>query len=176
MKKKIMFFAALLVLTFLPATFSFAKAKTIQFRLVLSKEEAKSIPNKKYSYIAHKGQASKEVLVSKEVLLSREDIDSMVVIKKEDSRYKDFPEIDVVFTKEGSAKLAKVTEQNLRKSIAIVVDDQIFSAPYIVYPVVKGHFLISNWKVDTDEAAKNFVSGLGFTPTVKDVTKGQANK
>ena len=165
--KRMALIVAFLLVSIMSVTPSFAKAKSIQFSLVLSDEEAKSMANKKYSYIAHEGQGSKNIFVSKEPLLTNADIESMIVIKKEDSQRKEYPVVDFVFTKEGSEKLAKITEKYLRKSIAIIAGDQILTTPYIVYPLTKGHLMISSWRIKTDDAAKNFVTESGFTPVFK---------
>lgn len=85
---------------------------------------------------------------------------------------KDLPFIDIVFTKAGAQKLEKVTTDNLRKSIVILFGNQVLSAPYIIYPMAKGHIMISHWSVATDEAATNLIKDAGFTP----IYKGQVEK
>lgn len=150
----------------------FAKGKEMRISLVLSPEEAKTIPNTKYSYVSQPKGKAKDLLVSKEVLLSEADIQGMIVITKEDTKMKELPFIDIVFSPDGSKKLEKVTTDNLRKSIAIMFGDEILSAPYIIYPMAKGHIMVSHWSVDTNEEAANLVKEAGFTP----IFKGQVQK
>ena len=168
MKKTVAIVLTLLLL----GTTAFAKAKEVQINLVLSNDEAKKMPNQKYKYISQPGGKTKELSVSNEVLLSRPDIQGMIVIKKEDTKMKDLPFIDIVFTKEGTVKLETVTTKHLRKSIAIIFGDKVLSAPYIIYPMAKGHVMISHWSVATDEEAANLIKEVGFTP----IFKGQVGK
>ena len=159
----------LVVLTILiGTTLSFAKTKDIRFSLVLTPDEAKSVPSKKFIYTARQGQKPKEVFVSNQTLLSREDINAIIVIRKQDTREKELPAIDLVFTLEGAKKLEEVTAKNLRKNIAFIAGDQVISAPYIIYPLSMGHMMISSWTIATDDSAKDFVSELGFKPVLKE--------
>jgi len=150
-----------------------AETKNIQFSLVLSEEETKTTLHKPYSFMAHKDEKPKDIFVSEEVLLSRDDIESMSVIKKEDSPSKYYPAIDIVFKKKGSDKLLAISRHHLRKNLAIIVGDQVLSTPYILYPLKKGHVLVSTWKIDTNDAAEKFIRDLGFASTLKD--SGQRN-
>lgn len=163
--KKIIF---VILIVLLGTTLSFAKMKDIRFSVVLSEEEAKTMPSKKYPYASREDQKPKNIFISNKSIFSKNDINSMIVVKKQDTKMKDFPIIDVVFTKEGSAKLADVSAKNLRKSIAIIVGDQVIYAPYIIYPLVKGHFMISTWNVPSDGAAKKFIEDIGFSPVFKE--------
>ena len=169
--KKVVLMVMVLVTSFMAVGFAATKAKDIQFRLVLSDDEAKSTASKKYSYASRQGQAPKEITVSNNALLSAGDIESMIVVRKEDTRLKDYPMVDIVFNKEGSQKLADISEKNLRRSIAVVIGDEVLTAPYIIYPLTRGHFMLSNWKIDTDESARKLISDMGFTPLFKEDLK-----
>lgn len=168
--KKIVFVLAVFLL--FQAAPSFAKAKEVQLSLVLSPEDAKNKPATKYSYISQPGGKSKDLLVSKEVLLSNSDIQGMIVIKKEDTKMKELPFIDIVFNQEGAKKLEKITTDHLRKSIAVLFGNQVLSAPYVIYPITKGHIMVSHWSVATNEAAADLIKEAGFTP----ILKGQVGK
>lgn len=48
------------------------------------------------------------------------------------------PEIRLEFTTEGSKAFAKVTEQNVGKRLAIVLDGKVMSAPVITEPILSG--------------------------------------
>ncbi len=164
MKKTILVILMILIGT----TLSFAKTKDIRFSLVLTEQEAQTIPNKKFNYAPRPGEKAKDIFVSNEPLLSREDINAVIVVKKQDPREKQLPAIDLVFTLEGAKKLEDVTSKNLRRSIAFVAGDQVVSAPYIIYPLSLGHMMLSSWTIATDDSAKNFVNELGFKPIPKE--------
>lgn len=151
----------------------FAKAKVIEFNLVLSSDEAKSVANKKYSYVSHQGQKPKDILISKEILLSNSDIESAIIIKKDDSARKEFPVIDLVFKKDAAEKLAMITEKNTKKSLAVIVDGKVLTTPLIILPLTRGHFMLSSWQVATDDAAAKLVNDLGFTPVYKGEIKSK---
>ena len=165
--KKAISLMVLLAATALFAVPLFAKTKSIQFRAVLSEDEAKSAAHKKYSYVSHKGNQPRDLYVSDEALLSNADIDSMTVIRKENTVQQKFPEIDIVFNAKGAEKLTRMSEKNIRRSIAIFIDDKVIAAPYILHPLRSGHLMISSWQIDTLDAAKNLIGDLGFKPASK---------
>lgn len=161
----------LMVFGLLSSAAALDKAKDIQFRRVLTADEVKSVLNDKYSFVAKSGDKPKEVFVDKKVLLSSADIAKILVVKKADNPTKPVPMLDIAFTDTGAKKLEQVTTENKTKELAIVVGTELFSTPYIVYPLKKGHFLMSNWKLDTDEKAADFVKEIGFTPVYQESGK-----
>ncbi|QCE43363.1 SecDF P1 head subdomain-containing protein [Psychroserpens sp. NJDZ02] len=54
------------------------------------------------------------------------------------------PEIVIAFTKEGTHKFALLTANNIGKPIAIVIDKQIISLPYVNSKITGGYVNISN--------------------------------
>ena len=157
--KKVLLVIALTVLMAAP---SFAKTKEIQFKLVLSAEEAKSAANKKYKVQIREDQEPQNVHVGKEALLTNTDIASIVIRPDADKLTRKYPVLDIIFTPEGSEKLKDVTTKYLQKRIAILIDGEVLGTPYMVYPLTKGHLLLSSWKINTPEAAEKLIKDLGF--------------
>lgn len=63
------------------------------------------------------------------------------------------PYLAVDFNKEGSKKFAKITEVNIERNLAIVLDGRVQSAPVIKSKISDGHAIIEgNF---TMEEAKN---------------------
>ena len=146
--------------------FAYAKTKAIEFRQVL-KEESKSRETKTYSYSARPDGEKKDLIVAPEAILSNQDIDQIVIIRKEQNVLKDLPILDIIFKPVASQKLADFTQAHIGEELAVLVDGQLLIAPYLVHPVTKGHYLLSTWKITTNEQAEQFAKDLGFTPTFK---------
>ena len=53
------------------------------------------------------------------------------------------PQVQLVFTSEGSQKFADITKRNVRKSVAIVLDNQVISYPTVNEPILTGDAVIS---------------------------------
>jgi len=53
------------------------------------------------------------------------------------------PIIDITFTKSGAEQFAKVTQENLHKRLAIIIDGHLTSAPMIQMPIKGGKAQIS---------------------------------
>lgn len=52
------------------------------------------------------------------------------------------PEISVEFTEEGRKKLAKLTQENVGKRVAVFIDGKVQSAPRILSPITAGRLAI----------------------------------
>ncbi|MEN8252382.1 MAG: peptidylprolyl isomerase, partial [Patescibacteria group bacterium] len=61
------------------------------------------------------------------------------------------PQVNLTFNKEGSEMFAQITKDNLGKTVAIYVDDEIVSAPTVQSEIVDGHAVISG-SFDIEEA------------------------
>ncbi len=61
------------------------------------------------------------------------------------------PEVSLVFTSDGGKKFAEITKRNVSKPVAIVLDDQIVSAPNVSEPITDGNAVI-NGRFTTDQA------------------------
>ena len=163
--KKIIFLT-ILSLAICSVTFAYAKTKQIEFREVV-KEETKNNKAKTYSYSAKPSGDKTDLLVAPETVLSNKDIDQIIIIRKEQNRLKNLPILDIIFTSEASKKFADFTQAHVGEELAVLIDNQLFLAPYLVHPVTKGHYLLSTWKIPTNEEAEQFAKDLGFTPTFK---------
>ena len=172
MKKTGIFLAAVLIcLSLLPKAVS-AKTKYVEFRKVLTQEEAKTDKTKtKYSFVPNRSQKPKEVFVDGDALLTSADIDRIVIIRKEQNIYQGLPIVDMIFTARGADKLSRITSDNIRRELAILVDGELFSTPFIVHPLTHGHYLLTNWKIATNQQAEQFAKDLGFTPAFKTLKK-----
>ena len=63
------------------------------------------------------------------------------------------PAVSLTFTKEGGEKFAKITEENLGKRVAIILDNQIISSPVVQEKITGGQAQITG-KFTLDEAKK----------------------
>lgn len=79
------------------------------------------------------------------------------------------PEVSLTFNNEGTSKFAQITAQNVNKRLAIVLDDQIITAPNINEPIPEGKAVI-NGVGSIDEAKKiALVLNTGSIPVELDV-------
>ena len=145
---------------------SWAKTGNLQFRWVMTDDEAKQMAHDTYAFHARPDQKSQDFLVGKEILLTASDIESILITRQVDAKAP-YPRLDIFFNKDGAAKLKALTKDNLRKEIAIVWDDALLSAPYIIHPINTGHIMLSSWKLDTDQKAEAFVKELGLAVKYK---------
>lgn len=53
------------------------------------------------------------------------------------------PQVTIDFTSDGGKKFADITSRNVQKQVAIVLDDQIISAPVVQQPILDGTALIT---------------------------------
>jgi len=67
-------------------------------------------------------------------------------------------QIEIVFTKEGQALLAKVTRENINKPLAIIVDNEVISAPIIRAEIPGGKAVIQGRF--TEEEANRIAKGI----------------
>ena len=160
--KKIFTGIMIIVVLMVSPQLVFAKAKTIQLRVAASKDEMKTVPNQKYSYVAHNGETPKDIYVSKDVVISNGDIQSMMAVSKEG-----IVVIHITLTAEGTKKLTDVTAKETRKRLAVVIDNEVLTAPMILFSIKNGQFAISHWSINTAESAKKFITDLGFTPSLQ---------
>jgi hypothetical protein len=82
--------------------------------------------------------SDRKVYISGKVLLSNPDVASARVATSPNG-----PNVELKFTDDGARKFAAVTEQNLMKPIAIVVDGDVLCAPTVREKIVAGRAVIS---------------------------------
>ncbi len=70
--------------------------------------------------------SKQKIYLHPQAVLTKKD-----VAKAQVTTYRGFPAISVTFTKEGGAKMAKLTEANQGKKLAVLVDGKVISAPVI---------------------------------------------
>lgn len=84
----------------------------------------------------------------KETSLSGKDLKRTQVIFDQSTGA---PQVQLEFTQEGTQKFADITERNIGKVVAIVLDDQIVSAPVVQQQIAGGNAVITG-SGDVDEA------------------------
>ena len=94
-----------------------------------------------------------KVCISQEVVLSNNDIASAQVIEGFGS-----PQILIIFTKAGTEKFSRATENNIGKPLGIVIDGQLFSAPIVRETISTPRLIISGRF--TQEEALRIVNGI----------------
>ena len=115
-----------LVLFFAVFSFCSAQEKDLQFRLVVPAEDAGEVPHDVYMFQVSKHNELEELLVSKEVLLSKDDVDEIIITKKENTQMGWGPVTVLYFKPEAAAKLKTITTENIKKRF----DAEGISIPY----------------------------------------------
>ena len=115
------------------ADMPFLSGSVIEFRA------ASMLPKLGYAEMTTK-DANQKIYVSEEVLLSNIDITSAEVFFSDE---KSGPQLELNMTASGKTKLAQITEQNLHKPIAILVDQRLISAPIVQEKITGGMLKIS---------------------------------
>lgn len=118
------------------------KVAQLEFRLVssdpalLTKAIAGEIdPNYELKYI--KGEENRPILIEKATALSGETVaDARVDF---DQRSFGQPRISLSLNPEGTKKFATITQENINKQLAIVLDGEVLSAPNIREPILSGN-------------------------------------
>ncbi len=98
--------------------------------------------------LLEQGLASILGLQPKETDLTGKDLKRTQVVFDQSSGT---PQVQIEFTSEGSNKFANITRENVGKVVAIVLDDQIISAPVVQQEIVGGNAVITG-SSDVDEA------------------------
>ncbi len=93
--------------------------------------------------------AGRPILLKKETLLTGEYLSEARVGFDRQSGH---PEVNIKFNPKGSRIFAKITEENIGKRLAIVLDGEVYSAPTIQSKIVGSGRITGNY---TDETAKN---------------------
>src|SRR5579872_1766981 len=104
-------------------------------------------------------EGSKEkIYLHKTADLTNEDIAEVKATQDDSKR----PAISITLTKDGSAKMKKVTEEHLRKPLAILVDGKVISAPVIQTAIAEGEVLITgNFTKEELETLVKQIQGKG---------------
>jgi preprotein translocase subunit SecD len=113
-------------------------APLFQMRLVAEGLSATSEP---MSIVSKRNDKTNSliVFVEKAVLIDQKALKSASVVKDSLGR----PLIEITFTEKGSEDFATITQQNLHKSLAIVIDGHLTSMPTIQSPITSGKAQIS---------------------------------
>ena len=93
--------------------------------------------------------AGRPILLKKETLLTGEYLSEARVNFDPQSGQ---PEVGIKFNSKGSRIFADITEKNINKRLAIVLDGEVYSAPTIQSKIVGSGRITGNY---TDESAKN---------------------
>lgn len=145
----------LLLAFFCFAKFSFAQVNELQFRLVLSDGESGSVSFEKLT-----DNRGKDLKVSKEILLSNKDIDRIAIDKAYWGDYLLF----IIFSTAGKDKLFSVTQKNIKRNIAVVMNDKVFCAPVIMEPNRKGSLDVV---LPSSVIPEEIIKQLGFCPYIR---------
>ena len=98
--------------------------------------------------------SGKQIYISENVVLSNSDIDSASVSLGPNGQ----PMISIVFTKVGAKRFAEVTEQNIGKPLAILIDGELLSAPIIEESILGGKAAIVGSLTNTE--AERIAKGI----------------
>ena len=95
----------------------------------------------------------RKVYISQDVVVSNNDIAFAQVIEGFGS-----PQILIVFTKAGTGKFSRATENNIGRLLGIVIDGRLFSAPIVRLTISTPRMIISGRF--TQEEALRIVNGI----------------
>lgn len=100
------------------------------------------------------------LLLEKEPVMTGADLEESFAIVQEI-----LPIVTLQFTSSGAKKFATITEENVGKHLAIILDDKVMSAPVIRVPILDGRGQIESETFTLDEArALSFVLNSGALP------------
>jgi SecD/SecF fusion protein len=131
---------------------------SFQMRLVL--DAATSDSERKRVHRAGETNAPIEYLdVQKLSLMDHQSIKS---VSTEPDGYSGRPTIKIELTPEGAKLLAAISQQNIRKRIAVLVDDQVVFAPTVMAPLLGGAVVVTGLRTEGDakELAAKISAGL----------------
>jgi len=74
------------------------------------------------------------------------------------------PQVQLVFTADGSKKFADITKRNVNKIVAIVLDDMVIEAPRVNQPILSGDAVISGGFTRESAAALSTSLNAGALP------------
>ncbi|GGA47209.1 protein translocase subunit SecD [Sphingomonas psychrolutea] len=100
------------------------------------------------------GPGAQIIVKRQAVLTGNELVSAKQSFKQEDNR----PIVDFTFNSDGGAKFARITQNNVGKRFAVVVDGQVISAPSINTPILGGQGYIEGGF--TVESANNLAIAL----------------
>ena len=118
------------------------------------------------------GKDLSNIVLEDKNLLTKDDIESVSVIREtyteneiEFLRYK-YPDIEnrskisirIVFTEDGQKEFNKITKNNLKKKLGIIIDQELVSAPIIHEPIDNNISLITVYY--TEEEVKSLIDKL----------------
>jgi len=135
--KKILLLPAIGFLLLVVVAHAASAPSALQFRLVMDSPTADS----EQMTVVQPNNSPKqpEVLnVQKEVLLDNSIVKNATVVDSGGN-----PEIDVKLTDDGAKRLAEITQQNIGKRLALVVDGKLYEAPRIATAIMGGEALIT---------------------------------
>jgi len=133
-----------------------AAPSMLQFRLVVDSPTADS--EQMTVVQPNNSPRQPEVLnVQKEVLLDNAVVKNATVVDSGGN-----PEIDVKLTDDGAKRLAEITQLNIGKRLALVVDGKLYEAPRIATAITGGEALITGHF--TKEEAENVATRINGSP------------
>jgi SecD/SecF fusion protein len=83
-------------------------------------------------------QTGEKFYLHDEVLISNADIASASV-----TMWNQRPAVDVILTEAGREKFARLTRENLKRRVGMLVDGKLASAPIINAPILEGRAIIN---------------------------------
>jgi len=83
---------------------------------------------------------SAKVIAESRLILTGNDLNPVSSVTKDD---RNFPAVALEFTREGKKKFADFTRRNVKEILAIILDNEILSAPSISEPILDGRAIIT---------------------------------
>ena len=117
------------------------------------------IPPVGYELLDYKdGKQIQKLLVSKQIEMDGKNIINARIKKSE---FTDKYDVIITLNADGTRKFHKVTQQNVGRHLAIIVDGRILCAPTIMEPINSPQLQISGGNLELEEA-KNIAKSLGY--------------
>lgn len=137
----------------------------LEFKLVSDDAEKMSEAlkgNVPEGYELQKDEDGKPLLLQKESVLTGDALTTAYMTF--DQSHFNEPKVSLEFNSEGAKKFAKITEENVGKRLAIVLDDKVQSAPVIREPIPSGKAEISGRFTPEEASDLAIVLRVGSLP------------
>jgi len=108
-----------------------SKQLTLEFRIA-EEEPGPGLTDMKF------GRTDKHLYLHDRVWVSQSDVDSAVAVEQEGQWV-----VEILFTAEGGEKFEELTEQNIGKHCAMILDESLISAPEIMAPIRVGRAVLA---------------------------------
>jgi preprotein translocase subunit SecD len=122
----------------------------VKFELIL----AESVPGNGLVEATIEDESRQKIYLHKEAVITNKDIAEARVVRSQTGASYD---IEIELTDEAAERFSKVTAENIGKSLAVILDGKVLSAPVIMSQISRNGVLTGNF---TREEAERIAGGI----------------